>query len=155
MLTAQQRANLATAMLIFGVIGVGAGAWGLTRAWPTSRWASTTGVVTASSLIQVSDGPDEAEMAYQYQVAGRRYSSSRIGVLRFSSERMAREFVNAHPAGSAIAVYFDPHDPANAALQRCGVGTGSIMVAIGIALLILRRRLTTHQSAPASHSHSS
>ena len=154
MLTARQRGNLAAAMLLFGVSAVGAGTWGLTRAWPTSRWPSTTGVVTASSLIQVSDGPDEAAIAYQYHVAGRPYSGTRIGYLRFSSERMAHVFVNAHPAGSAIAVYFDPRDPSNAVLQRGGVRTGVIMVTIGIVLLVLRRRrLMTGESAPDSHSH--
>jgi hypothetical protein len=128
-------------MLILGVIACGVGTWGIVRAWPTARWDETTGTVTASSLIQVNDGPDEAEIAYEYRVAGRRYTGSRVGYLRFVSQRAAYRFLNDHPAGSAIAVYFDPRDPSSAVLQRGGVGTGVIMVAIGIALLLLRRRL--------------
>lgn len=149
MLTAQQRGNLAAAMLLFGLIGIGTGAWGLTRAWPTLRWEATVGVVTASSAVQVSDGPDVAEIAYEYHAAGQRYSGTRIGFLRFASERMAHEFVNGHPAGSPIPVYFDPRDPSNAVLQRGGVGTGLIMVTIGIALLLLRRHLQSY-STPSS-----
>ena len=85
-------------------------------------WPSTGGLVLVS---EVRDEGGEtgwrANVVYRYEVGGRVYQNSRIavaveyGVHSFQAqERLAARF----PAGSQVTVYYDPQNPADAALVK-------------------------------------
>jgi hypothetical protein len=145
--TEQQKRNLAAACLVAGILATGVGVWVASRGWSTSRWAETTGAVVASRLTPVADGPDRADVVYRYAVDGKQYENNRIAYGRLTTEAGARAFVAAHPEGTTVMVFYDPDDPASAALERSGLATGSGALMVGLVLIICSRRLTLRSAA--------
>lgn len=87
------------------------------RAWPT-----TTGVVTASEVryVRAARGHTtaSADIEFRYEVSGvqrlRRRPS--LNVSNTNDFALARSVVEAHPAGSAVTVYYNPANPDEAVL---------------------------------------
>lgn len=86
-----------------------------------------------------------ADVRYEYEVGGRRYTSERIALANVaSSDRSAAEgLVARYAEGTAVEVSFDPDDPASAVLERSGVGLlvapmlFAGLVAFGMAALFI------------------
>lgn len=85
-------------------------------------WPSTEGLVLAS---EVGDEGGEngwrAHVSYRYEVAGRVYENSRIAVaVEYGREGLQahRELAARFPAGAPVTVYYDPQNPADAALIK-------------------------------------
>lgn len=90
----------------------------------SQAWRQTTGIVV-KSRVEVSGGETTSvnpRVVYEYEVGGRRYSSEQIRAGdRFFAMRSsgdAYDIVDRYPVGTAIAVFYDPNDPNQAALER-------------------------------------
>jgi hypothetical protein len=87
-------------------------------------WLTTTGQVVLSR-VEVSGGDTTSvtpRVAYQYQVGAQMYQSEiiRAGSQFFSisSGRSAYDTVDRYPVGATVTVYYNPGNPAEAALER-------------------------------------
>ena len=82
----------------------------VSRVWYDPTWHQT-GMHRSEAIVSW-----QSYMKYQYQVGGKNYESERISVEGFNNRRVviARE----HPAGSSVTVFYDPGNPAAAAVDR-------------------------------------
>jgi hypothetical protein len=87
-------------------------------------WASTRGVVLASTIQVRRIGKSRSEIAvvvYRYEVNGKEYQRSviragdRQGRIRLRGD--AREATARYPVGSIVTVDYDPANPSEAALE--------------------------------------
>jgi hypothetical protein len=90
-----------------------------------AAWSQTAGTVlsTAIQVRRLGQGRSEVPMViYAYSVDGRPYQSYRVragddtGQIRVIGD--ASRTLERYPVGSNVTVYYDPDDPANAALER-------------------------------------
>jgi Protein of unknown function (DUF3592) len=88
-------------------------------------WAQTAGTVLSTTIQIRRVGQSRSEIPvviYGYQVDGRPYQSYRVragdetGRIRVIGD--ASSTLDRYPVGSNVTVYYDPADPANAALER-------------------------------------
>ncbi len=131
------------AMLVFSAsfmiaVGVMARATLAARRWPTTR-----GQVLSTSVRQhAGDGAARQfrpVVRYRYTVDGRDHEGGVIEHGRETSggEGWAQRVIARYPVGSAVAVRYDPADPARAALSaRFGV-VGWILAAVCVLLLLV------------------
>ena len=87
-------------------------------------WLSTTGQVVLSR-VEVSGGDTTTvspRIVYQYQVGAQTYQSEviRAGSQFFgtTTSRQAYDTVDRYPVGATVTVYYNPANPAAAALER-------------------------------------
>jgi hypothetical protein len=79
-------------------------------------------------------------IAYEYEVDGRTYGSDVIHARLSSSKssfraaRDAERYGERYPVGAAVAVAYDPADPANAMLEPDGGGGVVVGVAVAVAI---------------------
>jgi hypothetical protein len=87
-------------------------------------WAQTMGTVlsTTIQIRRMGQGRSEVPVViYSYQVNGRPYQADRVraaddtGRIRVTND--ASSTLDRYPVGSNVTVYYDPDDPANAALE--------------------------------------
>jgi len=90
----------------------------------SQEWFSTSGRVV-KSRVEVSGGEVTSvtpRVVYEYTVGGQQYQSQQIraGDTLFSlrSDQQAYEIIDRYPEGATVTVYYDPADPAQAALER-------------------------------------
>lgn len=90
-----------------------------------AAWSQTAGTVlsTTIQIRRLGQGRSEVPVViYAYQVDGRPYQSFRVragddtGGIRVNGD--ASRTLERYPVGSNVTVYYDPDDPANAALER-------------------------------------
>jgi hypothetical protein len=88
-------------------------------------WAQTVGTVLSTTIQIRRLGQTRAEIPmviYSYEVDGRPYQSHRVragdDTGRLPVVTSASTTLDRYPVGSNVTVYYDPHDPANAALER-------------------------------------
>ena len=128
--------NLKVVFGIFFFVSLGLVLWGATnwiRFQPSLQWPSVPGVVLHSdysslggnlqqaSFFALSHGSHTsgAHVTYRYAVNGNSYVSSQIAL--WSSDLVGGtgrpyQFVQEHPVGTSVLVYYDPRDPQNAVL---------------------------------------
>jgi hypothetical protein len=87
-------------------------------------WLTTTGTVI-KSRVEVSGGDHTSvtpRVIYQYEVNGTTYQAERIKAgdihMRISTSRGAYDTVDHYPEGATVTVYYNPMNPAEAALER-------------------------------------
>jgi hypothetical protein len=87
-------------------------------------WLTTTGQVVLSR-VEVSGGENTSvnpRVVYQYQVGAQTYQGQviRAGSQFFSvsSSRSAYDTIDRYPVGASVTVYYNPANPADAALER-------------------------------------
>ena len=139
---------------------------GLFSAIRALRWPSTQGrAVTSRINVNVFAGPAatvtryESEVAYEYEVGGRRVQSTRLDFHPPDEPTIDRARAEAvtdrYPVGQAVAVFYDPANPSNATLDR-GEGTlvafapGLVLMVVAILILRawwIRRRATPKATA--------
>lgn len=95
---------------------------GLFKQYQSAHWVRVDGTVT-DSRIETHHGSKggvsySAVVTYKYVVDGRFFSNNRMryGISSSGSYARAQETVNAHPSGSALSVYYNPANPAEALL---------------------------------------
>ena len=115
----------------------------------TQGWASTLGQVIESGLdetVTVDLGADTPasywpRVVYTYQVAGQTYKGTAVTVgtqkdyaLKSGAEAVARRY----PLGRQVRVYYNPQNPAEAALERSTPGLGWSLgcAALSLALAV-------------------
>lgn len=131
------RQNLRVAAFLLGALFLGLGVFGNAMSYRTSRWPAAGGVVIESRVAPVGrSGPDEAVVRYRYTVNGQRFEGDRIGYVRPRSQSQARQFVDDHPVGSDVTVFYDAAHPERAVLIRGVNAFGLIATGAGVALLI-------------------
>ena len=90
-----------------------------------ASWAETAGTVLSTAIKVGRVGQTRSEIPvviYTYSVDGRPYQSYRLragddtGQIRVIGD--ASRTLERYPVGSNVTVYYDPEDPANAALER-------------------------------------
>lgn len=75
----------------------------------------------------------QAQIVYRYSVDGREFEGSQVELIEFTSRSDSREELRRYPEGSQVTVYYQPDDPANAAL-RTGLRQSTLLaVLFGIA----------------------
>ena len=128
------------------------------------HWSTVSGTISQSDRVIFPTGGDIgsryiADVAYTYKINGTRYVSHQISLwsrdLRESDDLNA-EFVSRHPVGSAVEVYYDPKNPANAVLipgaDKRDLPTivgGGILFIFVVVVLLGRIRKRWRQSACA------
>jgi hypothetical protein len=88
-------------------------------------WAQTVGTVLSATVKIRRLGQIRAEIPmviYSYEVDGRPYQSYRVRAGDDTGQipvvTNASTTLDRYPVGSNVTVYYDPDDPANAALER-------------------------------------
>ncbi len=104
----------------------------LRKAHRAKAWPITEGKVLDSRLREKNDGDGityEVAILYEYFVNGVAHRSDvwRIRAGSSSFTKAALQTVARYPVGSAVPVYFDPEDPADAMLEP-----GKISWALGL-----------------------
>lgn len=106
--------------VVFGLVIMGSGFYGLSRASESESWPSVEGVVISSEVVthRHNDGDRSysPEILYDYVVNGETLSGNWIKHGNdFSSE--ARRYVNKYRAGKTVKVYYNVEDPSEAVLE--------------------------------------
>lgn len=139
--------------LMLIVIGGGLVSWSsrsTSRVSATSAWPTAQGTVLSSDVAvdttRLSGGrfseEYRADIRYRFLVDGETYESN-VFVLglpkSFADRAEAEKIVEAHPAGGAVTVHYEPGNPARSALERGGTipqAFGLMTLTAGILLLI-------------------
>lgn len=117
----------------------------LKMAQESADWPETTGTITRSETVRVEHGTGSdrkisyrADINYSYQVDGKSFSSTKIGVTSGTSYtfRMAGRICAKYPNGMEVNVFYRPEDPAFAVLKQ-GVQPSEILVAGSLLLFVL------------------
>ncbi|MFN8412544.1 MAG: DUF3592 domain-containing protein [Anaerolineales bacterium] len=92
------------------------------------NWVNTTGTILTSVTELRRGGGKHASytnypvVTYQFQANGKTYQSQNIKIsdqfITIMSDDYAQEIVNKYPAGSQVAVYYNPNNPLECALER-------------------------------------
>lgn len=147
---------LVTCIFAAGVMLCAWGAFELMRAHESSRWPSTTGIVTTSYVLKVQERKADHAMfsfypkiEYRYTVLGQSYSAARIafGGVTEASQHEAQKIVDQYPTDTTLTVHYDPNDPSVAVLKAGYrlpaygmVGVGLVLCVIGIYFLRIHWR---------------
>lgn len=92
--------------------------WALaSRSYPSTR-----GEVAQSEVVeqfQQAGMKTPLRFEYRYTVAGQEFSGERISYVRTSINlSRAKQFVESHPVGQSLDVFYDAHNPADCVLRR-------------------------------------
>jgi hypothetical protein len=126
---------------------------GQRRALRAARWPVAPGIVTSSGIVRrwgFGSGVWMAglwyvpEVAYRYEVDGRKYAARRVFLTDtgFSRRRKAQEVVARYPRGTGVAVHYDPARPKRACLEPVqresrALGAAGLLGAVAIAALAM------------------
>lgn len=138
--------------LVFGGIGVWAvvqARRGQQKAHAAQGWPSAPGAIVEARVSRNSHEDSDGDthysysprLKYTYTVQGQTYTGSQItfGFQKsYNSESSAAAVLQRYPVGGQVMVIYDPHNPAEAALERKagGVGAGLVIGIIFIALSV-------------------
>lgn len=151
--------------IIFGVVLVSWEAVEFQRQKASFQWPTASGTMVESSRVFVpgNDAHYRADVTYNYKVNGTSYVSHRISLFSrdlSSYDSINEAFVANHRAGTAVDVYYDPRNPANAVLipgpdetfNKFEIGSGVLVIIIAIFGLIRsiprHRRIAELMNAP-------
>lgn len=92
------------------------------RAKRSAQWPSTDGVITNSWMnVHLAKGIPyyHGEIGYQFRVGSVAYHGSALSLSRpiWASKEVWQPFLDQHPVGKTVRVYYDPGDPAKAVLE--------------------------------------
>jgi hypothetical protein len=118
--------------------------WG----FQSNSWPSALGRVT-KAVVDRTDSHAEGQIVYSYQVGNQTAENDRISY-RIAGVPDSREFVLAHPMGSAVEVYYDPSKITRSTLTR-GPGWNDLLYTffsftpLFFCFLLLRTRANKQQ----------
>lgn len=156
--TLQSLAALWAAMAFVAIV---MGAAGFLRALSQADWPAAPGVITAVDVENetITSPAARQEMVvritYGYRVDGEELTGNRVNLnpvpVEVDSEE-GRRLLATYPVGTAVAVYYDPDDPASALLERepspmgflAGLTLLGMAAFVGLLALLLGRELKDH-----------
>ena len=105
----------------------------------SANWPSVSGTVLSNKLHVIRSGGNPGDVSptysvalrYRYSVGPETYESSRIGWGAKSADRkpdIPETFLREYPEGHAIAVFYDPMNPAMAMIDPTGSRFGLVHV---------------------------
>ncbi len=102
------------------------------------NWPSAPGIVRTAKIAESMDGDKYAEIAYEYQVEGVSYSSSRISYGHFwpFGTAGAERIVSRYPQGTKVTVFYDPQDRKAATLEPGFTDRTWTAIASGVGFLL-------------------
>jgi hypothetical protein len=138
---------VALAVCAVGVAMIVAGLYLSRLGRDTRSYTRTRGRIAVAFVDEIPAPAEEggpryrAVIRYEYEARGRRYESDRISVgshagAASSDREEARRWVERHPAGREVDVWFDPGDPSRSVLAR-GVSTAQVVAAVAIGLALV------------------
>jgi hypothetical protein len=112
-----------------------------------AQWPSVTGKVMSSDVVtrieRTEDGPSNSfvpvvHYVYDADGAGREGRVIKAGLedRGYPVEKQAREHAARYPAGSAVAVRYDPQNPASAVLELGQIGGAGNLFAGALMMLL-------------------
>lgn len=109
--------------LVFVLAMLGNKLWQARRA---ASWPQATGHITKSALIaksrqmpgEPSEMRNEPAVEYEFQVAGRTCTGTRIAIGEETGGANAEATLKRYAVGTIVKVYYDPADPENTVLER-------------------------------------
>jgi hypothetical protein len=118
------------------------------------HWPATSGTIVHSERVYEPGRETShyhADVTFSYKVNGASYLSHQISLWSADLSDYGEEnktFVQNHPQGSAVDVYYDPGNPANAVLvpgaherlSQLLMGAGALFIILGILGIIEQRR---------------
>jgi hypothetical protein len=111
------------------------------QSWPPIEAEITASRVVEGSYRDPDDGrwytSRQAEIEYEYTIGGRRYTGTKLGPTGQASNEAADATVAKYPVGARVEAFYDPANPADAALSREVGSVGKILRAIGIGSFVL------------------
>jgi hypothetical protein len=128
--------TLALPLFLYGTFYV---ARGILRGLRTAHWCETSGVILFSNVERYYRGKDVAkevlQLSYNYTVAGALREGHRVAFKSYAwflgdLKKLAAKY----PQNQAVAVYYDPLDPANVVLEK-GTARADIVLLGVLALL--------------------
>lgn len=139
------QSQILAGVALCGVLLTAYALWTFTSAWSAVRWEQTDAWVEKSEVEDASavEGSTRAGytpvVRYRYEVGDREYTSTRLAAADamprvYGSEARAQRDVEQWPLGRRVPVYYDPDDPATAALQ---VGGNGAWVYLGLGLVLM------------------
>jgi hypothetical protein len=138
---------------VTGAFFVLAGAYQLWRGFGTSAWRGVQGAITETFVFETEeetvddDRPNDPRwqsfyvprVMYKYSVRGKEYEGDTLqrGIPRLPLRFVAQKRVGSYRNGQRVMVYHSPTDPSQAVLKRGPAIDGWLMLAGGVALLVL------------------
>jgi Protein of unknown function (DUF3592) len=116
--------TLAGIVALAGLVAIVIALAMLIRVWLAKGWYSAIGGVTLSTVHWFSDSKDSQSehpvIVYDYMVNGRRYQGNRVYSMTPAKVEPPYDFIARYPVGKPTTIYFNPNNPADAALERPG-----------------------------------
>ncbi|HNN13413.1 MAG TPA: DUF3592 domain-containing protein [Anaerolineales bacterium] len=103
-------------------------------------WSATQGLVLRSEVKvrqSLNDDSTFPYVRYSYEVAGKTYHSDQIIPGGEISDLTTYKVVQRYPAGAQVTVYYDPHDPRKAVLERSSKFSNNTWLFIIVANIML------------------
>jgi hypothetical protein len=114
--------------------------WIMVRQLRARNWEQTNGLVMESYVRKDADMNDEPYVRYRYKVGGKIYENDKIyltgSIATIPGYRVSRLVSQAKP-GSVVAVYYDPDNPAESALElRLPGWVYALLVIAGVVFIV-------------------
>ena len=131
--------GLAGVCLLLGGVLFAVGWHQRAKANAASAWPSTDAVITTSRVVerQVQDRRSrawytvhDADIAYRYTVADRVYQGTKLDPTGFTTSGDVSA-VARYPLGAHVRAYYDPANPADAALTHAASAAQTLFLVIG------------------------
>lgn len=132
--------------LLIGGIAFAVGWHQVGQSNAAASWPSTDATIITSRVVsrQVRDRRDyswhtvtQPEIVFRYEVDGRAYDGTKLDPTGFMSSGGA-DVVARYPLGTHVRAYYDPRNPADAALTNAATGVGRyVFLAIGTLMMLL------------------
>lgn len=130
---------------IGGIVLLAIGAAQVRDTLAAQTWPVTQGVITDAFIEETTRYRKGIEttsytvrVAYDYEVAGMRYSGDRISLGTIDkNESTAYRYLDRFPIGASVDVYYHPQIPSRAALDTRVTGGSKVMIIAGGVMLLL------------------
>ena len=127
-------------LAIAGRIVTAIGIRGYRTCCRAAAWPSVPGRAVRSEVVHKSQrwGGDlmwyyDPIVVYEYEVGGRRYESDPVAFVETRDNRLgpAEKRGARYPVGAHVEVFYDPHHPQEAVLDRGGMGLALVLMCAG------------------------
>ncbi|MEM1353813.1 MAG: DUF3592 domain-containing protein [Planctomycetota bacterium] len=109
--------KIALAASVCALLFAAMGFYSIWQVREAANWPQTTAALTRCEMGKDSDGDPVIKVKYRYRVDGRSYTGERYSLVGLG-EREQQRFVDSHPIGTSITIYYDPTDPDRATIRR-------------------------------------
>jgi hypothetical protein len=137
-------AGIALVCVLLGGTSFAISGYFVSQAEDRHSWLPTPGVVITNSVYTYQTRDSKTgywyehsgrNMEYTYEVDGQPYVGSAYG---FGDETVETvDFDAKYPIGTAVTVFYDPHNPSDAVLFKDAVISPTPFYALGIGLIVL------------------